>query len=100
MINLFPVTKAGAEIIGLDMVLSSPDLDPKADMSLAEAINVCNNVVLARVSASPAGEILPIQMFGDGMIGDGFIDVPLDGDEILRKVRFLNAKPLPDGNLQ
>lgn len=97
---IYNLTKAGAEIIGLDMVLSSPDLDPKADMSLAEAINVCNNVVLARVSASPAGEILPIQMFGDGMIGDGFIDVPLDGDEILRKVRFLNAKPLPDGNLQ
>ena len=34
------------------------------------------------------------------MIGDGFIDVPLDEDEILRKIRFLNAKPLPDGNLQ
>ena len=97
---IYNLTKAGSEIIGLDMVLSSPDLDPEADISLAKAINDCNNVVLARVSASPAGEILPLNMFGDGMIGDGFIDVPLDEDEILRKVRFLNAQPLPDGNLQ
>ncbi len=91
---------AGAEIIGLDLVLSSPDLNPESDSSLAEAISKNNNVVLAKVSASPAGEILPIQIFRDGMIGDGFIDVPLDDDEILRKIRFLDAKPLPDGNLQ
>lgn len=91
---------AGAEIIGLDMVLSSPDLDPKADQFLAKAIKDSNNVVLSRVSASHAGEILPLPIFEEGMIGDGFIDVPLDEDEILRKIRFLNAKPLPDGNLQ
>ena len=97
---IYNLTKAGSEIIGIDMVLSSPDLDPKADISLAKAINDCNNVVLARVSVSPAGEIVPLPVFGEGMIGDGFIDIPLDEDEILRKIRFLNAKPLPDGNLQ
>ncbi|MDQ1330424.1 MAG: hypothetical protein QG578_687 [Thermodesulfobacteriota bacterium] len=97
---IYNLTRAGAEIIGLDLVLSSPDLNPESDASLAAAISENNNVVLARVSASPAGEILPIQIFRDGMIGDGFIDVPLDEDEILRKIRFLDAKPLPDGNLQ
>jgi adenylate cyclase len=97
---IYNLTRAGAEIIGLDLVLSSPDLNPESDASLAEAINENNNVILAKVSASPAGEILPIQIFRDGMIGDGFIDVPLDEDEILRKIRFLDAKPLPDGNLQ
>lgn len=94
------LSDAGAEVIGLDMVLSSPDLDPEADLFLAKAIKDSNNVVLARVSASHAGEILPLSVFEEGMIGDGFIDVPLDEDEILRKIRFLNAKPLPDGNLQ
>ncbi|MFO7666663.1 MAG: adenylate/guanylate cyclase domain-containing protein [Desulfobacterales bacterium] len=94
------LSNAGAEIIGLDMVLSHPDLDPEADLFLAKAIKESNNVVLARVSASHAGEIPPLPLFEEGMIGDGYIDVPLDEDEILRKIRFLNAKPLPDGNLQ
>jgi len=94
------LSNAGAEVIGLDMVMSSPDLDPEADRFLAKAIKDSNNVVLSRVSASHAGEILPLPIFEEGMIGDGFIDVPLDEDEILRKIRFLNAKPLPDGNLQ
>ncbi len=94
------LSNAGAEVIGLDMVLSSPDLDPEADLFLAKAIKDSNNVVLSRVSASHAGEILPLPIFEEGMIGDGFIDVPLDEDEILRKIRFLNAKPLPNGNLQ
>lgn len=94
------LTDAGAEVIGLDMVLSSPDLDPEADIFLAKAIKDSNNVVLSRVSASHGGEIPPLPIFEEGMIGDGFIDVPLDEDEILRKIRFLNAKPLPDGTLQ
>jgi adenylate cyclase len=94
------LTNAGAEVIGLDMVMSSPDLDPKADLFLAKAISESNNVVLSKVSASHAGEIVSLPVFEEGMIGDGFIDVPLDEDEILRKIRFLNAKPLPDGNLQ
>jgi adenylate cyclase len=94
------LTDAGAEVIGLDMVMSSPDLDPEADIFLAKAISESNNVVLSKVSASHAGEIVSLPIFEEGMIGDGFIDVPLDEDEILRKIRFLNAKPLPDGNLQ
>ena len=32
------LSNAGAEVIGLDMVLSSPDLDPEADLFLAKAI--------------------------------------------------------------
>ncbi len=93
--------QAGAEIIGLDMVLSAPDLQPQNDKALASAIARCNNVVLARVSATHhASGVEPLEIFQEGMIGDGFIDVPLDEDEILRRIRYLNAKPLPDGNLQ
>lgn len=91
---------AGAEVIGLDMLMSAPDQDQEADRLLAAAISSCNNVVLARVStAQGVEEIAPLGPFQEGMIGDGFIDVPLDEDGILRKIRFLNAKPQPDGGL-
>ncbi len=93
--------QAGAEIIGLDMILGAPDLDPQADTILAHTIAECNNVVLARVSSAPGiEEIAPLPLFQEGMIGDGFIDVPLDTDEVLRKIRFFNAKPQADGELQ
>jgi len=92
--------KAGAEVIGLDMVMSAPDQDQEADRILAAAISRCNNVVLARVSAAQGVEgIAPLPSFQAAMIGDGFIDVPLDEDGILRKIRFLNAKPQPGGGL-
>ncbi|NTV14661.1 MAG: adenylate/guanylate cyclase domain-containing protein [Desulfobulbaceae bacterium] len=91
---------AGAEVIGLDMVMSAPDQDKEADRILAQAIARCNNVVLARVSAAQGVEdIAPLAPFQAAMIGDGFIDVPLDSDGVLRKIRFLNAKPQPDGGL-
>lgn len=91
---------AGAEVIGLDMLMTAPDQDQEADRILAAAISRCNNVVLARVSAAQGvEEIVPLESFQEAMIGDGFIDVPLDEDGILRKIRFLNAKPQPDGGL-
>jgi adenylate cyclase len=92
---------AGAAVVGLDLVMTAPDLDPLADQLLAQTINACGNVVLARVSAAQGvAEISPLEMFREEMIGDGFIDVPLDQDGILRKIRFFNAKPLADGSLQ
>ncbi len=92
--------QAGAEIIGVDLVLTAPDADPSADQALAQAIEKSNNVVLARVASSRDGEITPLPVFQEAMIGDGFIDLPLDKDQVLRSMRFFNAKPLPDGNLQ
>ena len=91
---------AEAEIIGLDMILSVPDSSPAIDQSLAQTIYNCNNVILARISASKGkGEIPPLPIFQEGMIGDGFIDVFPDEDEILRRTRFLNAKRMDDGGL-
>jgi len=91
---------AGAEVIGLDMVMSAPDQDQEADRILAASISRCNNVVLARVGAAQGVEgIAPLAPFQAAMIGDGFIDVPLDEDGVLRKIRFLNAKPQPGGGL-
>ncbi|OQY16873.1 MAG: hypothetical protein B6I36_09700 [Desulfobacteraceae bacterium 4572_35.1] len=95
------LTAAGSEIIGLDMIFFAPANDPQHDIELASAIDRSNNVVLARIAAVPGqSAIEPLQILRYGMIGDGFIDLPLDRDNYLRKVRFLTATPLSDGSLQ
>ncbi|MDF1577030.1 MAG: adenylate/guanylate cyclase domain-containing protein [Desulfobulbales bacterium] len=95
------ICAAGASVVGLDMIMSAPDPDPAVDLRLARSIRECNNVVMARVSAAQGvAEITPLELFQEEMIGDGFIDVPLDQDGILRKIRFFNAKPFAAGGLQ
>lgn len=92
---------AGAEIIALDLLLSAPDPDSTEDIALAEAIFNAGNVVLARVATAPGvGEIAPLPIFQEGMIGDGFIDLTPDMDDVLRRVHFFHARPLEDGSLQ
>ncbi|MDY0189505.1 MAG: CHASE2 domain-containing protein [Desulfuromonas sp.] len=98
---LHNLTVAGSEIIALDMIFSAPAHNPQDDAELAATISACNNVVLARIAAVPGlGAVEPLAIFQHGMIGDGFIDLPLDRDNYLRKVRFLTATPLADGALQ
>lgn len=93
--------QAGAEVIGLDMLYSEPGPDSEADQLLAQAMASCNNIVLARTISTQSGPAkVPLPLFQEAMIGDGFIDVPLDQDEVLRRIRFFNAKPLADGALQ
>ncbi len=94
------LSTAGAAVIGIDLIFSSPSSDPNADQLLAEAIEASGNVVLARISSSHGKEITALNRLQATMIGDGFIDMPLDEDNILRKVRFFNARRLPDGNLE
>lgn len=91
---------AGANVIGLDLILAADSTDPDTDRELAQAMTTCNNVILARVAAMPGvGEITALPLFQEAMLGDGFIDMPQDRDEILRKIPFLSAQPLPDGTL-
>ncbi|MCD6526918.1 MAG: adenylate/guanylate cyclase domain-containing protein [Desulfuromonas sp.] len=95
------LTRADSEIIALDMIFSAPAHNPQHDRRLAKAIADSNNIVLARISAVPGlGALEPLPVFQQGMIGDGFIDLPLDRDDCLRKIRFLNASPLANGQLQ
>ncbi len=91
---------AGANVIGLDLILAAEDTDPGTDQELAQAMATCNNVILARVASMPGvGEIPALPIFQEAMLGDGFIDLPQDRDQILRKIPFLTAKPLPDGSI-
>ncbi|MDD3552927.1 MAG: adenylate/guanylate cyclase domain-containing protein [Deltaproteobacteria bacterium] len=92
---------AGAEIIALDMLLSVPDPDPMEDIALAGAIADAGNVVMARVATAPGvGEIFALPLFQEAMIGDGFIDLTPDTDDVLRRIHFFHARPLEDGSLQ
>jgi adenylate cyclase len=94
------LSSAGAAVIGIDLIFSSPSPDPEDDRLLAAAIEKSGNVVLARISSSYGKEIVALDQFREAMTGDGFIDVPLDKDNILRKIRFFHARRLPDGNLE
>ncbi len=92
--------QAGAETIGLDIILASADLAGGADDDLATAIETCNNVVLGRISSTGDGlAVLAQDLFRDAMIGDGFIDLTPDTDGVLRRIPYLSAKPLADGEL-
>jgi adenylate cyclase len=94
------LNSAGAAVIGVDLVFSSPAADPEDDRRLATAIEAGGNVVLSRILSSHGKESIPLNQFREAMLGDGFIDMPLDEDSILRKVRFFSARRLPDGNLE
>jgi len=94
------LNRSGAAVIGIDLIFSSPAPDPEDDLILTTAIESGGNVVLARISSSHGKEITALDRFQAAMTGDGFIDVPLDVDNILRKVRFFNARRLPDGGLE
>jgi adenylate cyclase len=93
--------RARAEIIGLDMIFASPDPDSEVDQRLAQIIYDCNNVVLARILSGPGtAEVTPLPALQNAMIGDGYIDFDLDQDGVLRRIRFLNAKPHAGGGIQ
>ncbi len=92
--------RAGTEIIGMDLVLFAPGHAKGEDLELARAISQCNNVVLAKfVSDEGRGEVVPLPIFQEAMIGDGFINMFPDKDDVLRKIPFLSIKPLKQGVL-
>jgi adenylate cyclase len=92
--------KHGASVIGVDLVLSAPDPDPHVDQRLARSMERCGNVVLARASLSGGQPMLPRQPFLDAAAGDGFIDLPLDSDDVLRRVPFFHAVPVADSGVE
>ena len=90
--------RSGAEIIGIDLVFFAPGHKEMEDVLLARAIEECNNVVLAKfISIEGAGEVVPLPIFQEGMIGDGFINMFPDRDGVLRRAPFLAIKPSEEG---
>ncbi|MCJ7682060.1 MAG: CHASE2 domain-containing protein, partial [Candidatus Aminicenantes bacterium] len=89
---------AGAEVVGLDLVFFSPSPDKQDDTLLAEAMDACGNVVLAKyLPLSGRGEITPLPEFAQSMIGDGFINMFPDKDGKIRKIPFLSTQPAEGG---
>jgi adenylate cyclase len=90
--------EAGAEVIGLDMVLFAPGQEAKEDDALAEAMDQCGNVVLAKfVAEEGKSEVSALPRFQEAMLGEGFINMFPDRDGVLRKIPFFSARPSPDG---
>lgn len=93
--------RAGAEVIGIDMVMADPDPDPAADRMMAETIRACNNVVLPRVAVTQSGDVRrAIDLFQTGIIGEGFVDAQLDADGVWRRMNYFSAAPLENGAVE
>lgn len=90
---------AGADVIGMDIVLHAEGYVEKEDFELAGAIEKCGNVVLARtVAHEGVSESKPLPLFQKGMIGDGFINMDeIRSDGVLRTVPFFSVKPVEGG---
>ena len=90
------LSRAEAEIVGLDMVFFAPGHHREEDM--AEAVEKAGNVILAKfVAEADRGEVNPLPLFQAGMIGDGFINMFPDRDGVLRKIPFLSVKRVEEG---
>ena len=90
--------RAGAGVIGLDMVFFAPGDEPAVDRDLAAAMEQCGNVVLAwYVAVEGRSEVRPLPVFQEAMIGDGFVNMVPDPDGVLRKIPFLSIKPVEKG---
>jgi adenylate cyclase len=90
--------RAGAEVIGLDMVFFAPSQEAEEDHALAAAMDRCGNVVLAKfVAEEGKAEVTALPRFQEAMLGEGFINMFPDRDAVLRKIPFFSAKPSPEG---
>lgn len=82
-------SEGGASIIGLDLLLvGNSGSDPAAlnqDQALVDSIKRAGNVVLAEKTGNGGTPALePAPMFADVAWANGFVDLPLDSDGLLR----------------
>ncbi|MBN2124316.1 MAG: adenylate/guanylate cyclase domain-containing protein, partial [Deltaproteobacteria bacterium] len=92
------LSRAGADIIGLDLVFFAPGHEVEEDRVLAKALEGSGRVVLAKfVAVDGRGEVGPLPLFQEHMIGDGFINMFPDRDGVLREAPFLAVKPVAEG---
>ena len=89
------LTEAGAGVVGMDIILSEPDVrDPDGDRVLADAIRRNGHVVLPvaprYLLPGLLSDGLPIEPFRANAAALGHIEIPLDADGIARGV-YLRA---------
>src|SRR6266446_784208 len=92
----------GASIIGLDLLLvGNSGSDPAAqnqDQALVDAIKRAGNVVLAEKTGNGGTPALePAPMFADVAWANGFVDLPLDSDGLLRSAAIRLNKDDSEG---
>ncbi len=83
------LTKWGAKVIAMDFEFSHPVFQDEAqDENLANALEESGKVVLARFIQN-GRPIPPFELFRELELGEGFINLTLDPDGVLRKVPLL-----------
>jgi CHASE2 domain-containing sensor protein/signal transduction histidine kinase len=87
------LTDAGARVVGLDIILTEPDVaDARSDASLAQALRRNGNVVLPVVQLTWGrawiDEQKPIPLFAQAAAALGHAHVELDSDGIARTIHL------------
>ncbi|UCG77886.1 MAG: adenylate/guanylate cyclase domain-containing protein [Nitrospirota bacterium] len=86
------LTAAGADLIVMDMDLSKPGFNADGeDNVLARAIYDSGNVVLSRY-ITQGHQVVPLEKFRDGEVGEGFINHLVDKDNILRRIPLVSLE--------
>ena len=86
---LHNLDEAGAALIVFDVMLSGKASEPE-DQALRKAIQDAGKVILARY-ISEGGQVPPLERFQTVEIGEGLINVILDGDGVLRSIPLIGA---------
>lgn len=85
--------------VGVDLLLTEPDLDPSADARLAAAIARLPRGVLATFQAEWSGErhfVEPLPRFAAAAGQLGHVHVEIDPDAVVRSVYLLEGPSQPD----
>jgi signal transduction histidine kinase/CHASE2 domain-containing sensor protein len=80
------LTQAGAEVVGLDILLSEPQ-SPEADSALAEALRGGRTVIMDKIAAFPEGPKWdePLPQLAQAATAVGHAQAPLDVDSVCRR---------------
>ena len=84
------LNEAGAALIVFDVMLSGSATEPE-DQALANAIQKAGKVILARY-VSQKRTVIPLDRFREFELGEGLINVILDGDGVLRSIPLIGME--------
>ena len=87
---------AGARLIVYDLHFTSPSSDPREDQALAAALEEARDgksglyqVILPHFLDQTGRQIRPLPIFQERLLGEGFTNIVLDEDGILRRLPVL-----------
>lgn len=90
--------RGGPTIIGVDILFTESSRDPRADLALAQALQLAGNVVMAAFFSVVESDLaikenlnLPIPLLRERAAGYGFVNLPVDADGFIRRAMLVRA---------